>query len=60
MLHTLISLKNPVKFFEILLFNRAMRRGWEKSFYYERFPHTLGEENGKRREKISLHNGERQ
>ena len=45
MVKTAAALRSPLKVFLIVLINRAMRRGWMKSYYYDRYPHTLGENN---------------
>jgi len=45
MLKSTLAIRNPLKIAGILLFNRAMRRSWKKSYYYDRFPHSLGDEN---------------
>ena len=41
MISSFLAIPNPAKFFLFILFNKAMKLSWKKSFYYERFPHTL-------------------
>ncbi|MBI9103894.1 MAG: B12-binding domain-containing radical SAM protein [Spirochaetales bacterium] len=57
MVKSLVAIRNPIRFAVILIFNRAMKRGWVRSFYYGKFPHTLKVEDKHENGKIIVHNG---
>jgi radical SAM superfamily enzyme YgiQ (UPF0313 family) len=41
LMRSLFSLRNSTNFFAVYKFNKALKKGWKNSHYYQDFPHTL-------------------
>ena len=41
LLKSFYNLKNVEKFYLVKKFNQAMKKSWQNSHYYSKYPHTL-------------------
>jgi radical SAM superfamily enzyme YgiQ (UPF0313 family) len=41
LVRSLFSLRNPINFYAAYKFNKALKKGWKNSHYYQDYPHSL-------------------
>ncbi len=41
LVRSLFSLRNPTNFYAVYKFNKALKKGWKNSHYYQDYPHSL-------------------